>query len=53
MIRRDTSSSRRGRRAAAAGSQIGIRPGTIGGYAILALLALIYLIPLLFVLAYR
>ena len=34
----------------AAGVQIGIRPGTIGGYVILGLLALIYLIPLLFVL---
>jgi len=30
--------------------RIGIRPGTIGGYVILGLLALIYLIPLLFVL---
>ncbi len=33
----------------AAGLQIGIRPGTIGGYVILALLALIYLIPTSFV----
>ena len=41
------------RRSSAAGHarvRIGIRPGTIGGYAILGLLALIYLIPLLFVL---
>src|SRR5262249_847148 len=35
---------------AGAGIQIGIRPGTIGGYAILAVLCLVYLIPLLFVL---
>lgn len=50
MIRED----RLGRAAAerpAAGFQIGMRPGTIGGYVILALLALIYLIPLLFVLS--
>jgi hypothetical protein len=31
------------------GVHIGIRPGTIGGYVILGLLSLIYLIPLLFV----
>ncbi len=35
--------------ARAAGLHVGIRPGTIGGYVILALLALIYLIPLSFV----
>ncbi len=34
----------------AAGVRIDIRPGTIGGYVILALLAFVYLIPLLFVL---
>ena len=34
----------------AVGVQIGIRSGTLGGYVILGLLALIYLIPLLFVL---
>jgi raffinose/stachyose/melibiose transport system permease protein len=34
----------------AARIQFGIRPGTVGGYVILALLSLMYLIPLLFVL---
>lgn len=33
----------------ATGVQIGVRPGTLGGYAILALLTLIYLVPLIFV----
>ena len=33
----------------AAGLHVGIRPITVGGYAILALLALLYLIPLSFV----
>ena len=36
--------------AAAARISIGIRLGSVGGYAVLGLLALIYLIPLLFVL---
>lgn len=36
-----------GRRAA--GARLGISPGAIGGYAILALLTLLYLIPLIFV----
>jgi raffinose/stachyose/melibiose transport system permease protein len=42
----DLSVARRG----ATGIRIGMRPGTIGGYAILVLLGLIYLIPLGFVL---
>ena len=49
MIRQDTVDQAVSERRAA-GILIGIRPATIGGYVILALLALIYLIPLSFVL---
>jgi raffinose/stachyose/melibiose transport system permease protein len=49
VIREDELSRAAAARAGAV-IQIGIRPGTIGGYAILAVLCLVYLIPLLFVL---
>ncbi|HYW86941.1 MAG TPA: hypothetical protein VFB50_04180 [Chloroflexota bacterium] len=49
MIRQDELSRTAAARPAAA-LQIRLRPGTIGGYLILAVLSLVYLIPLLFVL---
>jgi raffinose/stachyose/melibiose transport system permease protein len=49
VIRHDTLDQAAAARQAV-GAQIRIRPGAVGGYAILTLLALIYLIPLCFVL---
>ena len=51
MIRQDELSRPAIERPAATGSgvQVRLRPGTVGGYVILGLLSLIYLIPLLFV----
>ncbi|MDQ6670463.1 MAG: carbohydrate ABC transporter permease [Chloroflexota bacterium] len=49
MIRQE-GLGRAGVERSATGVQIRVRPGTVGGYVILGLLALIYLIPLVFVL---
>ena len=49
MIRQDELRQTAAARSAL-GIQIGLRPGTVGGYAILGLLSLVYLIPLVFVL---